>query len=263
MTRTCEAHDQAVAVAVCAACGRWCCGECRVVSGEGLARCPECSVVDAQPHHVEPEPQPEPEPEAPAAFLDPPDDLPAVPWEQPEGSDVVALRRTVWDGLTHPIQYMARMDWRAGDLYTPLVFALLCGTVGHVAGVFQLVFSSEVLSVPGMAGLDGLPAFVVGLMSLPAFPLLFTALLFLSAFLGHLVLDLTGQAKHGFEATFRVVAYAHVGKVLLVVPLLGANVQVFYMVFLVLTGLKAAHGAGLGISMLALLPVVAAELLLG
>lgn len=271
MTHPCAAHPGTAAVATCAACGRWCCAACRRIDEDGLARCPTCDAAHAAPHNPDQAAAIEPVDEAALAFVESvvqpaPVASGAIPWEEDALGDVVALRRTLWEGLTRPVSYCARIPWITGELRRPLIFAILCATFGHLASVAQRVFSSATVVLPAYPGLTTeleVPRFVEGLLTAPLFPLSFTILLFASALLAHLLLDVAGAARRPFEATFRVIAYAHVGKVALVVPILGGSVQVCYLVFLVLTGLRAAHGAGLGISALSLLPVIAADLLLG
>jgi hypothetical protein len=66
-----------------------------------------------------------------------------------------------------------------------------------------------------------------------------------------------GGARHGFEATFRVMCYSEAAAVINVIPLCGGVVSGVYYLVLGIIGLSAAHGIGKGTAAAAvLLPLV-------
>lgn len=179
-----------------------------------------------------------------------------IPWEHPGVSkDAVAFVRTVREALLGPTRYMGRIPWLRGDLFNPLLFALMAGIIGQVGLVVQSVFMPLPAPIT-LPGLPALPAWVALLLALPLSPLIITASLYIKAGLGHLLLRMAGQPPRPFEATFRVFAYAEVASLLLVVPMLGLYASRFYVIFLLLTGLRFAQGAGFAAALLAMLPTL-------
>lgn len=179
-----------------------------------------------------------------------------IPWEHPGvGPDALAFFRTTREALLGPTRYMGRIPWQRNDFYTPLLFALMAGIIGQVGLVGQSAFMP--LPAPiALPGLPALPAWVALLLALPLSPVVLTLSLFVKAGLGHLLLRMAGQPPRPFEATFRVFAYAEVASLLLVVPMIGLYASRFYVIFLLLTGLRFAQGAGFAAALLAMLPTL-------
>ena len=94
---------------------------------------------------------------------------------------------------------------------------------------------------------------------IPFIPLAVALGLFFKSWIAH-TLMLIGAATRPYESTFRVFAYAEVSTVFLLIPVLGPFAQKFFMVFLVLNGLRAAHSAGLTAGIIALLPIIAMQM---
>jgi hypothetical protein len=81
---------------------------------------------------------------------------------------------------------------------------------------------------------------------------------FVAAGVMHLMLLLLGGARRGFEATFRVAAYAHATSLLLLVPFCGLPITLVWRVVTYVIGLAEAHQIGHGKALAAvLLPLVA------
>lgn len=272
----CPIHPGAAAVASCVGCGRWVCDACRRVDDDGLCQCPACL------SGTEPFTPGQDAGEAPAAARAPASDAPAprepaarealparpspptpsdappimtlgptpIPWERPEGRDVMAFLLTAREAMLGPTRYMGRVPWVRGDLRTPLLFAVLAGVIGQLCALGQVAFFSPPTPV---AGLGALPP-GLALASAPLLPLVVLVALFLKAGSAHAMLRLAGAPPRPFEATFRVFAYAEVASLLLIVPWVGPLAARFYVIFLLLTGLRFAQVAGFSASLLALAP---------
>ncbi len=154
---------------------------------------------------------------APPAAPAPPAASPWIPWEQPHGTAVGALWASAALAARGPLRFMARVPWRRGDLRTPLVFALLCGTLGYVAATLLAVFG------PGAA----LPPFTLvrtpetagqALLALTTAPLQIALEVLLMAALSHIAFRLANVPSASYEATFRAYAYAQVPRLLLGLP---------------------------------------------
>ncbi|MCA9541276.1 MAG: hypothetical protein KC620_20385, partial [Myxococcales bacterium] len=195
-----------------------------------------------------PPPEAPPQPEGPAP----------IPWEHAgERNEAEAFVHTVREALLGPQRFMGRVPWIREDLRAPLLFAVLAGGLGHLGLVIQTMFlPAEALSNMQLPALPGVSPVALLLLTMPFVPLLVTGLLFFESTAAHVLLRLIGAAPRPFEATFRVFAYAEVASLLLLVPIVGPYAQKFYVVFLLLTGLRLAQGAGLPASLIALVPVV-------
>ncbi|MCB9527056.1 MAG: hypothetical protein H6703_03865 [Myxococcales bacterium] len=246
----CAVHPEAPAVAACVECGRLVCAVCRAVDVDGLSRCVECraapSPPDRPPQHALTAP---PEPAADASeHLGPT----PIPWERPEGGDIAAFFATAREALLGPTRYMGRVPWLRGELRTPLLFAVIAGVLGQLALIVQTAFFAPPAVAVGLAALP--PG--LALATAPLLPLVVTFALFLKAGAAHAMLRVAGAPPRPFEATFRVYAYAEVASLLLVVPWIGPYAARFYVVFLLLTGLRFAQAAGFSASLLAMAPTL-------
>lgn len=235
-------------MAACIECGRLVCADCRTVADDGLCWCAECLAA--------PLPMPEPErtadPPSAASPTPIPDGPTPIPWEHPERRDIVAFAHTVREALLGPSRYMGSIPWLRGDLRTPLLFAVLASVLGQLGLMLQTAFIPPLTPAGGLAALP--PG--MALATAPLLPLLVTVALFLKALAAHAMLRVAGSPPRPFEATFRVYAYAEVASLLLIVPWVGPYAARFYVIFLLLTGLRFAQGAGFSASLLAMAPTL-------
>ncbi len=231
------------------------------------------------PLEVPSAPPPAPEPEEPLAEATPASEPPGwvqapisetvpedkvdltgvepIAWEQAERyGDYEAFRRTMLAGIFSPMVFSLRIPWERGELRTPLVYALLCGIIGYTGLALTGAQVAPQTAVPGLEGLTSLSPTIYGLVMLPIVPPAIAVQRFVQAALGHALLSATKQTSRPFEATFRVYAYAQTAAVMLILPGIGPYAENFYMVFLVLGGVRAAHSAGFAGGLLALLPVL-------
>ena len=249
-----------MAVAACAACGRMCCETCRTVADDGTSRCQRCRVETAEQIDVD---------EAlvvvmPQAVVNPP--LNEVPWEMGgQNSDFRALIQTIQLGLFEPMRFANAAVRPRGDFQAPLIFAVLCGVFGYIGNLGRHLATGQIVevseSVPGWS-LPRLPIYIYDLLIAPAFPLLLTVALFAMAAMTHGLLRVIGQAPAPYESTFRAVAYAHAAKVTVLVPVVGPAIGTFFLVFLMLTTLRAAQNTPLGANLLGILPIIMMQLML-
>jgi hypothetical protein len=268
--RTCGKHPDRAAIALCAECDQFICFDCVRRGDDGLSRCSECTdnpfAVDLDvggstddgltsvegPSTVRPSPVGladvnEAEPASQLGAL--------IPWEDPTShSDVWAFGRTVGLALMRPLIFMKHVPWQATQIGSPLIFALMVGLIGQLAQTARIMMEPQLLT-NHLAGVPGLPNISPSTLLLITLPFL-GFLLFLESWVAHTLLRLAGAARASYSATFRVFAYAQASAVLLWLPLIGPYAYKFYVIFLILNGLRASHGAGLGASLLAIMPAL-------
>jgi len=149
---------------------------------------------------------------------------------------------TAREVLLRPIPFFRGMD-RRGGFGGPLVFAVICAAI---AGILTGLVTAIVNLALGNQGVGGAVGSFFG--SAILFPIGTVIGLFIGAGIYHLLVMLLIRPNSGFEATFRVLAYA--SALLLVswlspVPILGALVSLLvglYSIFLYVVGIREAHG---------------------
>ena len=171
--------------------------------------------------------------------------------------------QTVLEVLLNPVGFFRGIR-RQGDFVNPLIFAIICALVsGVIGGILGFLIS--------LATGHGIGSSLASLVGTILFTPIFTAIgLFIAAAIYHLLVLLLGGPSHqGYEATFRVVAYASVLQLfswLGVIPILGALVLIaiaVYNVVLSVLGIREMHGTTTGRAVaIVLIPVVVVTLLL-
>jgi hypothetical protein len=124
-----------------------------------------------------------------------------------------------------------------------------------LALILQLAADAEALQIPGVLLSSGAITGLL-LLSLCLMPLVLTLVLFVKSWIAHRLLRFLEAQARPFEATFRVFCYAEAAAILLIIPVAGPYAEKFFTVFLLLTGLRHAQGAGLWTSFVALAPVL-------
>jgi len=201
-------------------------------------------------------PGPQPPPPPPAAQPAP------LPWEQPGFPAVEGLYETAKLFLLNPSAAFARMSI-AGDLWRPLLFAVILGWVGlAVSQVWGIVFRSVIEGF-----LASLPdyhpdaSFVFGtvfsVILIAIAPILTLLLVFIWSVIVHLLLLIFGGATRSFTVTVRVVCYGTTTQLFQVVPLLGGPIAFVWARVLEIIGLARAHGTSAGKSAPAVLVPIA------
>lgn len=189
-----------------------------------------------------------------------------VPWER---LDIYGffpgLVQTIKRVMLAPAYFFSTMPV-GGGLLRPLAFYVLVGMVSVIA---QYVF--QVMGMQFMFGAEdaGVPAEAYGLMGVMSagmlliYPLLLAGGLFIGAGIQHVLLLLFRAGSQGYEATFRVAAYASAPFILGVVPLLGNVVGGVWGFVLIVIGLKYVHDTTYGRVLAAIFAPLLALVFLG
>lgn len=162
-----------------------------------------------------------------------------TPWEAAGGPG--GLVDSWWESLSDPKGFFARVDWEGG-LERPLLYYLVFVVVGAAFGtVWYAILGSpaasliEAESVELLGGDDLLLQF---------FLTPFTALLSLAvtALAAHAGVRMLADRPRPIRATARSLCYAAGPQVVLAVPRVGGVVAFFWSLFIVVVGLREAHG---------------------
>jgi len=147
-----------------------------------------------------------------------------------------------------------------GDLVSPLLFALIGGSIGMIATVFfQMTLHSVGFLADRQNAMFGMP--FVGLWAIfyIIFIPVFVALgMFIASGILHLCLMIVGGAKKTFETTFRVVCFSYGSTSLLcIIPFCGGIVAAIWNIVLHCIGLARSHETDTGTAVMAvLLPII-------
>jgi hypothetical protein len=146
---------------------------------------------------------------------------------------------------------------RQGDIANPLIFALICAVVsGVLSGI--IAFVGALVSDAGVG--EAFSGLLGGVFLSP----IATAIgLFIGAAIYYLLVMFLVKPNSGFEATFRVLAYASVVQLvswLTAVPILGILIALLaglYSLFLLVVGIREVHATTTGkAALVVLIPLV-------
>jgi hypothetical protein len=144
-----------------------------------------------------------------------------------------------------------------GGKKEPLAFGVMTGSIGKMLALFWQVL------IPGGLVIWGLSFFsthFVGLifpLMMLVIPLMVAVGIFFYSGVLHLLLLMVRGGGNGFEATFRVVSYSQVVKVLGVIPLVGGLIGGIWQSIIQVIGLREIHETSyLRVIMAFLIPVV-------
>jgi hypothetical protein len=182
----------------------------------------------------------------------PPAATSSIPWERRDEIGLVAaLVETTKQVLTGPADFFRRMPV-AGGVGSPLLYAVIIGYLGILVSA---VYSAVFIVVRGSAGAFGsfgdrpevarmMEAFSGwgGIIAQVLFgPFGIVIGLFVSTAIVHVMLMLLDGASQGFEATLRVLSYAHAASILVIVPLCGGPIAGIWSIVLWIIGLAEAQ----------------------
>jgi hypothetical protein len=176
---------------------------------------------------------------------------------------VPSFIQTVREVLFNPVNFF-RSIRREGDFLNPLLFAIICALF---SGIINAILRLLINVVAGNGVGSAIANFIATLILVP----IGTAIgLFIAAAIYHLFFLLIVRPSHaGYEATFRVVAYAAVLQLvswLGVIPILGFIVLLavlVYNVVLSVIGMREMHTTTTGRAVaVVVLPVVIVGLLI-
>jgi len=169
------------------------------------------------------------------------------PWEDQENLGFVqGIVDTVQASMFHPADFFSRMP-KTGGYLSPLLYALIVGTVGSMVGflwgfVIEYPFSSGEHLSGGIAIFAGL-----------AIPVMILAALFISAVVLQVCLFVLGGANENLEATFRVVCYCSGPELLNIIPIVGGLIALVWKIYMTVVGLARVHRISVPIAIVALI----------
>jgi hypothetical protein len=177
---------------------------------------------------------------------------PGIPWDdRARLGFATALVDTTVQVLRAPSDFYRRMR-PTGGVGAALAYAVIVAYVGFVATllydwIFQAVMGTQPPVLPGM-GPEFERAFALmqggggRILQLVLAPFGLAAGVLIGAGLNHLTLMLLSGANRGFEATFRVSAFANAVNVISLLPLCGQLVAAVWLVVVTIIGLSVVHG---------------------
>jgi len=177
----------------------------------------------------------------------------SIPWEQRDQLGLFsALIENTKQVLTESTDFFRRMPI-VGGLGSPLLYAVIIGYVGIVASsIYSAIFNTMVGSAlqSGNSGFDRIAPFLQGggglVINLILGPVFVVLGLFLGSGIVHLSCLLLAGGGKGFEATFRVAAYAQAAAIINVIPVCGGLIAAVYGIVLWIIGMSEAHGISRG-----------------
>ncbi len=159
---------------------------------------------------------------------------------------------TARDVLVSPATLFRNLP-RGGGWRQPLAFGLLAGSLGNLFAYFwQFVMAAAGMGMLGGTELRDLTGWRLLSGTLVAIPALVLAELVLSSAAIHLCLRLVGGQRGGFQATFRVMAYAQAARLWGLVPVVGGWIGMLWRMVIQVVGLREVHRISYGRLVLAL-----------
>lgn len=158
---------------------------------------------------------------------------------------------TVQAVVLRPVDFF-RGILKQGDFINPLIFAIICYEVAAILG--------GLLRLVGIGATNqGFGGFLASIVLAPIFAAIG---LFIGAGILHLlVMLIVGSRNSGFEATFRVGAYAAVTSLVSWIPFIG-GILALYGIYLGIVGIREMHNTTTGKAALVVLIPVAVLLLI-
>ncbi len=199
----------------------------------------------------QPPPPPEVEPQPTARQ--------GLPFEDPQRPFIDGFIETLKLMITAPRDAYRMME-PEGDIVRPLIYAVLLGWIGVIAGqIYNIVFQGAMMSAlasrmhgmnfPLTAG-SSIVLMVIG-------PIIVLIVLFIWSALVHLCLMMVGGATKSFTATLKALAYAQTASLAQLVPMCGGLIGFVWALVLQIFGVAAAHETTEGKAAVAvLLPIV-------
>ena len=218
------------------------------------ANCPRCKqrfalnpetfvpLRPAEPPPPPPPPEPAVEEQSVPGTSEPDAARGPSPWED-------RSRLGLWPGifqtfrnvLFHPVNFFRTLHFEGG-LKEPLAFGLLFGSLGMMFSLFWQFLLAAWGFGGSLKSLSSLfPVTLIFPLLLILSPLLVGLGLFIMSGILHLLLRIVRGGSHGFEATFRVVAYGQATQIFAVVPFIGGFVGGLWLLVIEIIGLREMH----------------------
>jgi hypothetical protein len=167
-------------------------------------------------------------------------------YQDPVQSFISTVQRVV----LQPVDFF-RGILRRGDFINPLIFAVLCYEIFAIVGAL--------LRLIGIGADVGFGGFIAAIVLAPIYAAIG---LFIGAGILHLlVMLIVGSGNSGFEATFRVGAYAAVTSLVSWIPFIGW-IASLYGIYLAIVGIREVHTTTTGKAALVVLIPAAVVILL-
>ena len=169
-----------------------------------------------------------------------PDEQPrGVKWEARDSwLDLAAFWQTSKNILFHPSATFTALNYEAG-ISSSLVYLLIYGSLGQIIGRYWFTLLGIHYGILDGDALNNTIRFGSTILLTP---LLFLAIIFVSAGLIHFVLRMLLAAQRPFSATFQVVAYASgATSIFNIIPFVGRFIMPIWALVLSFVGLAKAH----------------------
>lgn len=188
-------------------------------------------------------------------------DAPMPAWEERQKLGIIpATIESIRQILTQPGKTFSNMP-RSGGFLPPLYFHIFLSWLGVIAasiyqGIWFMVNPAALEKELNGVSLGLFWAILAGILII--MPIVLAALAFISTGILHVLLMITGGARHSFETTFRVYCYsAGAAGILQLIPFCGGVIYSVWYLICVIIGLAKAHETETWKSALAvLLPVL-------
>jgi hypothetical protein len=167
-------------------------------------------------------------------------------YQDPVQSFISTVQRVV----LQPVDFFRGVP-RRGDFINPLIFALICYEIFAIVGAL--------LRLIGIGADVGFGGFIAAIVLAPIYAAIG---LFIGAGILHLlVMLIVGSGNSGYEATFRVGAYAAVTSLVSWIPFIGW-IASLYGIYLAIVGVREVHATTTGKAALVVLIPAAVVILL-
>jgi len=170
-----------------------------------------------------------------------PEGLSLPPWEQREIFGLLnGLYLTVKGVLLTPGSFFHRMPTRLG-LAQPLLFAIVMGVAAAFFNWMWTLTGSSLQALLQESVREAVKAPIYSFLVFLFSPLLVAFSVLIQAAAVHLALTIVGGNRLGFEATFRVAAYACATLLLALVPVCGNLVGTLWYPVAMIVGIYSIH----------------------
>jgi len=185
-----------------------------------------------------------------------------APWEKRDELGFWSgIFQTIKVVLFSPKALFNRLSYDAG-FRDPLAFGLLTGSIGSMFGLFW----QFIIAAAGVIGLGDIMGWhvsgplsmgVIFIVVMAGMPFFVMAGMFIYAGIMHLLLLVVRGGQHGFEGTFRVIAYAQAAQIWGLIPFVGGWIGSVWQLIVQVIGLREIHGTSyLRIFLALLIPVI-------
>ncbi|MFP3912153.1 MAG: YIP1 family protein [Desulfobacteraceae bacterium] len=180
------------------------------------------------------------------------------PWEaRTEIGILRGIVNTLSQVLFSPGQFFKALAPK-GKLGESMAFGLLMGAIGNMLALFwPVILMSGGLSPFQQPLLEQMTMGMVFLIMMVVVPFCVLVAMFVYSAILHFFLFLVRGGRHGFEATFRVIAYSQAAQIWSLIPMAGGWIGGVWQVIVQVIGLREIHHTSyFRVIMAFILPVV-------